>query len=346
MQTPKTYIIAEAGVNHNGDIDLAHQLIDAAKDAGADAVKFQTYKTENLVTRNASKAGYQIKNLNESDISQYAMLKRYELAENDFIDLKEYCDHSGIEFLSTPFDEDSADLLNNLVSKYKIGSGEITNFPFLEYVSKKGKPIVLSTGMANLGEVEKAVDIVRSNLTTNSKEFEPLTILHCTTNYPCPYEEVNLRAMVTMKEAFHLPVGYSDHTVGTSVDIAAVALGATIIEKHFTLDRTLSGPDHKASLEPYELRSMVSEIRKIEQALGDGIKRPNKSEEEIMAAARKSITTNIDIDAGTTITEEMVRIRRPGNGIAPSELDKVVGLKLVKSKERGEPLYWKDFKNE
>ena len=268
------FIIAEAGVNHNGSVELAKKLIDAAKDAGADAVKFQTFKAENVVVKDAQKAEYQKETTGEG--SQYEMIKKLELTEEDFRELADYAKEKDIMFLSSPFDKDSIDLLNELdVPAFKVGSGEITNFPLLRYIAKKGKPIILSTGMSTLGEIEEALDVIRS------EGVEDIALLHCVSNYPARIEDVNLRAMGTLKQAFKLPVGFSDHTLGITAPIAAVALGACVIEKHFTLDRNLPGPDHKASLEADELKEMVKAIREVEKVLGNGIKRPTKEEEEI-----------------------------------------------------------------
>lgn len=262
----RVYIIAEAGVNHNGSLDIAKKMVDAAKNAGVDAIKFQTFKTENIVTKNALKADYQIKSTGDG-VSQYSMLKGLELSYSDFEALKNYCDVSCIEFLSTPFDLESIDFLNGLGVRYfKIPSGEITNFPYLRKIGQTGRPVILSTGMSNLDEVKDAIDVL--------KEYgsRDISLLHCTTEYPAPVEFVNLRAMHTMAEVFKLPVGYSDHTKGIMIPVAAVAMGAVIIEKHFTLDRDMKGPDHKASLEPVELSNMVKAIRDVEMALGTGKK--------------------------------------------------------------------------
>jgi len=298
----RVFIIAEAGVNHNGSLDLAYQLIDVAKDAGADAVKFQTFKAENVVSKLADKAEYQ-KKTTGSDKSQLEMIKKLEISFEDFIKLKKYCDKKGIMFLSTPFDHQSIDFLHDLIDIYKIPSGEIINYPYLKHIASKNKPIIMSTGMANLGEVEEAINTIKK---INSKA--KISLLHCTTNYPTPYEEVNLKAMQTLAAAFKLPVGYSDHTLGIEVPIAAVAMGAKIIEKHFTLDKNLSGPDHKASLEPGELKEMVKAIRNIEKSLGDGIKKPNKSEIEIMKVARKSIVASKNIKKGEIFAKTNISV--------------------------------------
>jgi len=330
MSKKKVFIIAEAGVNHNGDLKLAYKMIDSALKTGADAIKFQTFKTEKVVSINAPKAEYQTRNLKSKNNSQFEMLKKMELQFEDFINLKEYCDKMEIIFLTTPFDFESADFVYDLVDIYKISSGEVINTPFLKHIAQKGKPIILSTGMSNLAEVEKAADTILANQPRMDFDFPSLTLLHCTTNYPCPFEEVNLKAMLTLKEAFKLPVGYSDHTMGIEVPIAATALGATIIEKHFTLDQNMPGPDHKASLEPSDLKQMVRSIRNIEKSLGDGIKKPNKSEIEIMKVARKSIVAAKPIKKDEIFTENNITIKRPGNGISPTRWDEVMGRKAIR----------------
>ena len=317
----KIFIIAEAGVNHNGDIKLAKKLINVAKDAGADAVKFQTFKVEDVVTQNAEKAEYQ-KETTGAEESQFEMIKKLELTESDFKELADYAKKAGILFLSSPFDKESVDLLDELdVPAFKVASGEITNLPLLRYIAKKGKPIILSTGMSTLGEIEEALDVIRS------EEVEDIILLHCVSNYPARVEDVNLRAMGTLKQAFKLPVGFSDHTLGITAPIAAVALGACVIEKHFTLDRNLPGPDHKASLEPDELKEMVKAIREVEKALGNGIKKPTKEEEKIKKVARRSIVAKVDISKGAIITEEMLDVKRPGTGIEPKYLKFIIGRK-------------------
>ncbi len=331
-------IIAEAGVNHNGNLDLAYQLIDVAKDAGADAVKFQTFKAENVVSKLADKAEYQ-KRATGSDKSQLEMIKKLELSFDDFVKFKKYCDKKGIMFLSTPFDHQSIDFLYDLVDIYKIPSGEITNYPYLKHIAAKNKSIIMSTGMANLGEIEEAINTIRE---VNSKA--KISLLHCTANYPTPYEEVNLKAMQTLAIAFKLPVGYSDHTLGIEVPVAAVAMGANIIEKHFTLDKNLPGPDHKASLEPDELKEMVNAIRNIEKALGDGIKKPNISEIETMKVARRSLIATRDIRAEEIIKESDITIKRPGTGIPPKFKDIVIGMKLINDIRQDEPFRWENFK--
>lgn len=316
----RCFIIAEAGVNHNGDINIAKKLVDKAKEAGVDAIKFQTFRAENLVTKEAPKAEYQKETT--GDGSQFEMLKKLELSLEDHITLKRYCEEKGIMFISTPFDFESVDLLEKTdVSLYKVSSGDLTNLPLLSYIANKNKPIILSTGMANLGEVEEAVETIFK--TGNNK----LILLHCTSNYPTTYEDVNLRAMLTIKEAFKLPIGYSDHTIGIEVPIAAVALGAKVIEKHFTLDKNMEGPDHKASLEPYELKMMVNSIRNIEIAMGDGVKRCSKSEENTKSVARKSIVANRNINKDEIITINDVSFKRPEQGLKPKYIDLIIGKK-------------------
>jgi len=337
MISNKTFIIAEAGVNHNGDKNLAVKLIDVAKECGADAVKFQTFKTEKVISKNTQMADYQKKNLGKED-SQIEMIKKLELSYKDFEDLKKYSDEEGIIFLSSPFDEESIEFLDNLVPYYKIPSGEIVNYPYLKLIAEKNKPIIMSTGMANLSDVEKALDTIYS-----INQDAEIYLLHCTTNYPTPYEEVNLKAMITLKEAFKLPVGYSDHTLGIEVPIAAVAMGAQIIEKHFTLDRNLLGPDHKASLEPIELKAMVNAIRNIEKALGDGIKKPNKSEKEIEGVVRKKLIATRDIKSGETISEKDIAIKRSNIGLAPDFLEVIIGKKIIKNIKEDEGFTWEHF---
>ena len=314
------FIIAEAGVNHNGNLDLAIMLCDAAKEAGVDAIKFQTWKTENIVTKSASLATYQEDNLLESFDNQFEMLKKLELSYNNFISLKEYCNHINIKFLSTPDDEESLNFLIELGMDFiKIGSGEISNIPYLRIIGSTNLPVLLSTGMSNLGDVERAYQ------TLTQAGTPEITLLHCTTNYPCPMEEVNLNAMLTLKKAFKCKVGYSDHTVGIEIPIAAVALGAEIIEKHFTLDKSLDGPDHKASLDPLELKEMVLAIRKIEKALGDGIKRPNKSEQEIAKVILKRIVAKKKIYKGDILSSGNMAVKRSSIGISSSFWDLIEG---------------------
>ena len=329
-----TYIIAEAGVNHNGQLDLALKLCDAAKEAGVDCVKFQTWQTEKIVTRKAEKATYQSENTNDAEESQFDMLKKLELSYKDFRLVQEHCNKIGIDFLSTPDEEYSlAFLMNELhLPLIKIGSGEVTNIPYLRQMASYHKPIILSTGMATLAQVAMAYD------TLIAAGAPSVSLLHCTTNYPCPKNEVNLRAMQTMKEAFKCPVGYSDHTMGTEIPIAAVAMGAEIIEKHFTLDRSMDGPDHKASLEPHELKYMVDCIRNIEVALGDGIKRPNPSEVEISKVVLKSIVAKVPINKGETLTANNMTIKRAGSGIPAAHWDMIVGTKALHDYDIDEPI--------
>lgn len=318
MLNKKCFIIAEAGVNHNGDLEIAKKLVDVACDAGVDAVKFQTFKTENLVTKNAEKADYQKENTGSG--SQFQMLKKLELSYENHVILKQYCESKGIMFISTPFDFESVDLLEKLdIPLYKISSGDLTNTPLLKYIAKMNKPMIVSTGMANLGEVEKAVESIKK--TDNNR----ISLLHCTSNYPTDYEDVNLNAMITLKNAFKFSIGYSDHTVGIEVPIAAVAMGAEIIEKHFTIDKNMEGPDHKASLNPQELKQMVKSIRNMEKAFGDGVKRCNKNEENTKTIARKSIVASKNIVKGENISYENITFKRPGNGMDPTFADEIIG---------------------
>lgn len=326
------YIIAEAGVNHNGRLDLALQLCDAAKEAGVDAIKFQTWKTELIISKNTEMADYQKKNLGNDD-SQYDMLKKLELSYDNFRLIKDYCDNIGLQFLSTADETESLDFLCELGMPFiKLGSGEITNIPYLRYCAKKNMPLIISTGMCNLSDVATAFDVLTE---AGAKD---ITILHCTTNYPCPMDEVNLRAMQTMKDAFKCKVGYSDHTMGTEIPIAAVATGAEIIEKHFTLDRNMEGPDHKASLEPQELKYMVDCIRNIEVALGDGIKKPNASEVEISKVVLKSIVAKAAIKKGDMLTSDNITIKRAGSGIPAAHWDMIVGTKALHDFNIDEPI--------
>jgi N,N'-diacetyllegionaminate synthase len=322
----KVFIIAEAGVNHNGSIELARKLVDVAVDAGADAVKFQTFKADKIVSKSAQKAEYQ-KETTDGNESQYEMIKKLELDEEAHHELIAYCNSKDIMFLSTPFDHDSIELLDSLgLEIFKIPSGEITNLPYLRKIGKLGKKIILSTGMSNLGEVEAAIAV----LTCCGTHREDIILLHATTEYPCPMEDVNLRAMQTMAAAFGMSVGYSDHTNGIEVPIAAVAMGAIVVEKHFTLDKTMEGPDHKASLEPFELKAMVAAIRNIEKALGDGVKRPSVSEIKNILVARKSITASRTIGKGEMLSEENICVKRPSGGISPMRWDEVVGSVAIR----------------
>ena len=322
----RTIIIAEAGVNHNGDLNMAKKLIDAAKDAGVDYVKFQTFKTELSITKYAEKADYQLE-ITEEKESQFEMIKKLELDNNQFIELSKYCKLKKLNFLSTAFDLDSIDFLNKLgIDFFKIPSGEITNYPYLKKIGLIGLPVVMSTGMADLKEIEEAIDVLlKFGLKKND-----LTILHCNTEYPTPMEDVNLNAMQTIKNTFKVKVGYSDHTSGIEIPVAAVAKGATIIEKHFTLSRSLAGPDHQASLEPDELKQMVISIRNVEKAMGDGIKRPSKSEIKNIDVARKSIVAKTKISKGEIFTENNISVKRPGSGISPMKWDEIIGTSSKK----------------
>ena len=321
------FIIAEAGVNHNGSIQIAKQLIDVAVDSGADAIKFQTFKTENLVSKNAQKADYQKHTTDESE-SQFDMIKKLELDADVHKELIAYCQEKNIMFLSTPFDHDSIDMLNNLgLQIFKIPSGEITNLPYLRHIGSLGKQIVLSTGMSNLGEVEDALNILINAGTSKDN----ITVLHANTMYPTPMEDVNLNAMLTIQKEFGVAIGYSDHTLGVEVDIAAVAMGAACIEKHFTLDKTMEGPDHKASLEPEELKNMVNSIRNIEKALGSSEKKPSPSESVNINIVRKSIVANQDIKEGDLLTDKNITVKRPGNGINPMKWDDIINSIATKT---------------
>ena len=326
----KVFIIAEAGVNHNGSVELAKKLIDVASESGADAVKFQTFKTENLVSKNAQKADYQ-KASTGSDESQYEMIKKLELDGETHNALIAYCKKKNIMFLSTPFDLDSIDLLNELnLEIFKIPSGEITNLPYLRKIGGLGKKIILSTGMADIGEIEDALDI----LINAGMDRKDITILHANTMYPTPMQDVNLKAMITIGNAFDMAYGYSDHTLGIEVDVAAVAMGASVIEKHFTLDKTMQGPDHRASLEPDELVAMVTAIRNIELALGSGIKKPSESEKPNINIARKSIVASRNIKKGEIFTEYNISVKRPANGICPMQWDQVIGTVAQKDYDK------------
>lgn len=315
------FVIAEAGVNHNGDISIARGLVDAAADAGADAVKFQTFKAANLVSKGAPKAEYQLGATSTSE-SQYEMIRKLELDEAAHTALIAHCASRGILFLSTPFDTESLEMLMRLgMGIIKVPSGEATNLPFLRVIGAQGKPVILSTGMCTLGEVESAIE----TLVTSGAPRDSITVLHATTEYPCPMEDVNLQAMRTMALAFGVRVGYSDHTRGIEIPVAAAALGATVLEKHFTLDRGMEGPDHKASLEPGELKAMVDAIRNVESALGDGIKRPSPSEIKNMAVARKSIVAMRPISKGEILSGSNLTTKRPGTGLSPMLWDSFIG---------------------
>jgi len=334
----RTFVIAEVGVNHNGSIELARKLVDKACLAGADAVKFQTFRAERLVSRSARKAQYQQRNATDAD-TQFEMLERLELSGDDHRTLLAHCRAASITFLSSPFDEQSADLLDDLgVTAFKIPSGELTNHALLRHVAEKGKPLIVSTGMSTLAEVTEAVEVI---IAAGSRH---LSLLHCVTEYPAPFADVNLRAMLTLRDAFGFPVGYSDHTPGIEIAVAAVALGASIIEKHFTLSRGMSGPDHRASLEPDELAEMVRAIRNVEQALGDGVKSPAPCEVKNIPIARKSVVAERDIAAGEALTRENVAIKRPGDGIQPRDLETVMGRSVAVDIKSGDVVTWEDLK--
>jgi N,N'-diacetyllegionaminate synthase len=323
------FVIAEAGVNHNGDLAMARALIDVAVEAGADAVKFQTFHADLLATADAPKAEYQLQTTGDGE-SQLEMLRRLELTSEAHRELQFHCHERGIIFLSTPFDEAAVDLLDELgVPAFKISSGDLTNSPLLEHVAQKGKPVILSTGMAELSEVIEAVSVL------NAAGCENPVLLHCVSNYPADPADVNLRAMQTMRAAFDVPVGFSDHTTGIDISLAAVALGACVIEKHFTLGRTLPGPDHRASLEPAELRQLIQAIRRVETALGDGRKMPTASELETAKIARRSLIAAVDISAGATLVREMIALRRPGTGLAPSTLETLLGQHALRDISAG-----------
>ena len=328
------FVIAEAGVNHNGDVDLAVKLIDEAVKARADAVKFQTFRAEALVSAKAPKAGYQRRTTDAGE-SQLAMIKRLELSYDVFRQLHAYCQEMGILFMSTPFDDESADFLDDLgVAVFKIPSGEITNLRFLAHVARKGKPMIVSTGMCFLGEVEAAVQAIEQ---AGNRD---LVLLHCSSEYPANPQDVNLRAMLLLSQAFGVPVGYSDHTLGNEIPLAAVALGASVIEKHFTLDRNMPGPDHRASLEPGELQELVQGIRKVEAALGDGRKRPSAQELDTIVAARKSLVAACDIPAGTVLSEDLIVIKRPGSGLPPAMLPYLIGRTTKEAILSGDLISW------
>jgi len=333
-------IIAEAGVNHNGDYEIAKKLVDAASGAGADYVKFQTFKAHKIVSKSAKKAEYQSMNIGDNDDTQYEMLKKLEMPEQWHYDLTAYASSKNIKFLSTGFDNESIDFLDKLaIPLFKIPSGEITNKPFIIHIAKKGKPVILSTGMATLEDIKNALDILNVNGISN----EMITVLHCNTEYPTPMKDVNLLAMNKIGKELGVKIGYSDHTLGIEVPIAAVALGAEVIEKHFTLDRNLEGPDHKASLEPSELKAMVSSIRNIELALGKGEKKPSESETKNIKIARKSIHLAADKKSGEIIGEDDLEMLRPGDGISPMETDNVIGRKVNKDLNKGHKLSLEDI---
>lgn len=336
-----TIIIAEAGVNHNGDLDIAKKLIDEAVKAGVDYIKFQSFRAEKLVSPYAKKANYQIVNINDGDNSQFAMLKKLELSDENHLELISYCQEKGIKFFSTAFDVDGVNYLNQLsFPLFKIPSGEITNFPYLRAVALCGKPTIMSTGMCTEEEIEQAILVLLKYGLTKKQ----ISILHCNTEYPTPMKDVNLMAMLSIKDKFGVNIGYSDHTLGIEVPIAAVALGATIIEKHFTLNRNLPGPDHLASLEPDELKSMVKAIRNIELAIsGNGIKEPSESEMKNIAIARKSIHMANDLSSGQMLTENDLIALRPGDGISPMAWDNIIGKKLAINKSKFDKLNLSDI---
>ena len=330
MNAP-VFIIAEAGVNHNADLTLAHRLIDAAREAGADAVKFQTFEAEKLAAKSAPRAAYQ--ELRSGAGDQVSMLRGLELRPEWHAELAAHCGDAGIEFMSTPFHSEAADLLRPLVRRFKIGSGDLTDSSLLEHVAAMGKPLILSTGMSTEKEIAAAVDVL-------SRRGAEVTLLHCTSLYPAPFEAVNLSAIATLRKRFALPVGYSDHTRGIAVSIAAAALGAVVIEKHFTLDRALPGPDHAASLEPKELVQLVESIRAVECAMGDGVKRIMAGEDAIRRVARKSVVAAADLEAGQVLTRSMLAVKRPGTGISPFDIVKVVGRRLGRAVKWDEVVTW------
>ncbi|MFR4303421.1 MAG: N-acetylneuraminate synthase [Bacteroides thetaiotaomicron] len=329
----KVLIIVEAGVNHNGSIQIAKQLVDKAVEAGVDIIKYQTFKSEKLVSKTAKQAEYQQRNIGKRDEGQLAMLRKLELSAEDHYELIRYCKERNIRFLSTAFDMESIDFLHSLnMGLWKIPSGEITNYPYIKKIASFMEPVILSTGMCELSDIEAALNV----LIEEGVSKEQITILHCNTEYPTPYSDVNLKAMLEMGEKFGVQIGYSDHTKGIEVPIAAVALGATIIEKHFTLDKNMEGPDHKASLEPDELKFMVSAIRNIEQALGTGHKIISESERKNMEVARKSIVAAFPIKEGELLTEDNLTVKRPGNGISPMRWNEVIGTAAIKDFDEDE----------
>ncbi len=320
-------VIAEGGVNHNGSLALAKRLVDAASDAGADIIKFQTFKADRLVTKKAKQAEYQKRNLNDSEDSQYEMLKKLELSEAAHRELITYCNGKGIRFWSTAFDQESIEYLKSLeLGLWKIPSGEITNYPYLKKIASFNEPVIMSTGMCGMTDISNAINA----LTKNGLDREKITLLHCNTEYPTPMGDVNLRAMVTMHESFGLKTGYSDHTEGIEVPVAAVALGAEVIEKHLTLDRGMAGPDHKASLEPEEFKAMVSAIRNIEKALGNRTKAVTDSERRNIDIARKSIVASRPIEKGERLTADNLTVKRPGNGISPMRWEEIIGSTAIR----------------
>lgn len=333
------FIIAEAGINHNGNLNTAKKLIDAAINAGADAVKFQSYQTELLVSGQAQAADYQ--QSNTSYQSQFDMLKEYELTEKDHKDLHQYCRNKNILFLSTPYDRTSVDLLENLdIPLFKIGSGDANNLPFLRYVAKQQKPMILSTGMSTMSEVHQAIDTI-----TKEANNEKLVLLHCTSEYPARIENLNLRVIHSMQKSLSYPIGYSDHSRGIEAPVAATAMGACVIEKHFTLDRNMDGPDHQASLEPEQFTKMVQHVRNTTKALGKATKYPTRSEIELRKTARKSIILQQSVGPGDLLTEDHLQIQRPGTGIPPVHLKHITGMKIQQSVSAGTPLQWCHFQS-
>lgn len=331
----RVLIIAEAGVNHNGSLDIAKRLVDEAADAGVDIVKFQTFKAEKLVSKSAKQAEYQQRNIGKADVSQYSMLKKLELSPLQHEELIDYCHEKGIRFFSTAFDMDSIEYLHSLnLGLWKIPSGEITNYPYLRKIAQYGEPVILSTGMCELTDIEAAIQVLLSH----GLQKDQITVLHCNTEYPTPMKDVNLKAMLEIERNFGVAVGYSDHTEGIEVPIAAVALGATVIEKHFTLDKNMEGPDHKASLEPQDLRAMVKAIRNIEQALGSGHKIISASERKNIEVARKSIVAACPIRKGDLLTDENLTVMRPGNGISPMRWEEVIGTYATRNYQEEEPI--------
>jgi len=331
-----TFIIAEAGVNHNGEIQIAKKLVDAAKEFKTDAVKFQTFKTEELLIVDAEKADYQKENSQEN--SQYEMLKNLELSFDEFQEIADYTLKKNLIFLSSPFDKESTNLLDDLdIPLFKIASGEITNFPLLKHIAKKGKPVILSTGMSTLGEIDEAINLI--------EKYNPhITLMHCVTSYPAKIEDTNLNVIKTLKSTFKKPVGFSDHSLGIEMSIAAVTLGSSVIEKHFTLDKNLPGPDHKASLEPHEFAKMVNSIRNVEKGLGNGIKKPTAAEYKIKKVARRSIVAKMDIPINTTLTKDMLAIKRPGTGIEPKYYNYLIGKQTNTEIKRNNILKWNQLK--
>ena len=330
-----TFIIAEIGVNHNGDVDLAKEMIKSASNCGVDAVKFQTFVSEDLVTDDAKKANYQ--NENTSEKNQFEMLKKLELTFDDFKELKDYALDNEVMFLSSPFDKKSVDLLESLdVPAYKLGSGELNNFELIDYVQKTGKPLIISTGMATLDEIKETYEFI--------DDKKNLIVLHCITGYPTSFEEANLNFIKTLQLELDSPIGFSDHSPGIELPIAAVALGACVVEKHFTLDKNLEGPDHKASLNPKEFKAMVDAIRNVEVAMGDGVRKFSENEEEIKKVARKSIVLNQDVKKGTVLQREMLSIKRPGTGIPPKFINDIIGKEIIEDLKSGTVVLWENLK--